>query len=332
MDINKAILHILDFGSNISVYSQRELEIDNSELKKLLFRYLRKVMNDSNQIAGEFYNNSDFARMIEEYNMGNSSFTDFSTDTAKRIYDEIFASDNMKSSDLLFVDFSNEGYEYIGILLLENKKAYSCRVVNDESGLRNDIVENTAILPAASQKINTYAVIDRNNMNIIYNDIIRTADSETVFIMPQKILGCKPGISAKGALETVTRIISEVAEENEEDAVAAVTMAKKLIVDNSDFSETFSPFEAADEIFEKTPALKVAYESKLKEARIPETINVEKKKVISSSRNQKIRTNTGIEITFPVDYYGDSNFIEFIDNPDGTMSIQLKNIEKITNK
>ena len=51
-----------------------------------------------------------------------------------------------------------------------------------------------------------------------------------------------------------------------------------------------------------------------------------------AGRSHKIKTDTGIEITFPSEYIENTDFIQFINNPDGTLSIELKNIGKIVNK
>ena len=51
-----------------------------------------------------------------------------------------------------------------------------------------------------------------------------------------------------------------------------------------------------------------------------------------AGRSHKIKTDTGIEITFPSEYIENTDFIRFINNPDGTLSIELKNIGKIVNK
>lgn len=48
--------------------------------------------------------------------------------------------------------------------------------------------------------------------------------------------------------------------------------------------------------------------------------------------NHKNKTDIGIEITFPVDYFKYNDYLEFINNPDGTISIQIKNISKLINK
>ena len=44
---------------------------------------------------------------------------------------------------------------------------------------------------------------------------------------------------------------------------------------------------------------------------------------------QKIKTDSGIEVKFPLEFANRRDKIEFINNPDGTVSILIKNVEKL---
>lgn len=68
------------------------------------------------------------------------------------------------------------------------------------------------------------------------------------------------------------------------------------------------------------------------EESIPERVRVDKKAAERITRNHKIRTDTGIEITFPSEYAHNPEFIEFASMPNGLISIELKNITQIENK
>ena len=48
--------------------------------------------------------------------------------------------------------------------------------------------------------------------------------------------------------------------------------------------------------------------------------------------NIRLVTDTGIEILFPSEYYKDDDNISIINNDDGTISVQINNISKLTNK
>ena len=43
------------------------------------------------------------------------------------------------------------------------------------------------------------------------------------------------------------------------------------------------------------------------------------------------KNDNGIELSIPIELYRDPDVVEFINNPDGTTSVMIKNIEKIKN-
>ena len=48
--------------------------------------------------------------------------------------------------------------------------------------------------------------------------------------------------------------------------------------------------------------------------------------------NQKLSLSNGIQLIVPNNVYEDAESVEFIQNPNGTYSILIKNIEDIQNK
>ena len=70
----------------------------------------------------------------------------------------------------------------------------------------------------------------------------------------------------------------------------------------------------------------------IQEAQLPDQVPVQQDFARRTGKTHKIKTDTGIEITFPSEYIDNSDYIQFINNPDGTLSIELKNIAKIVNK
>ena len=91
------------------------------------------------------------------------------------------------------------------------------------------------------------------------------------------------------------------------------------------------PHELAAEVFEDEP-LQERFVETAADENIPERVRVDKKAAERITRNHKIRTDTGIEITFPSEYAHNPEFIEFASMPNGLISIELKNITQIENK
>ena len=47
---------------------------------------------------------------------------------------------------------------------------------------------------------------------------------------------------------------------------------------------------------------------------------------------QKLKLSNGIEMIIPMDVYQDPNLLEFVNQPDGTISVMIKNVEDISTK
>ena len=69
------------------------------------------------------------------------------------------------------------------------------------------------------------------------------------------------------------------------------------------------------------------------EERVPEKIAVTNvPKYERKYSKQKFKLDNGIEITIPSEIYENKEMVEFINNPDGSVSVLIKNIESILNK
>ena len=93
-----------------------------------------------------------------------------------------------------------------------------------------------------------------------------------------------------------------------------------------------SPTDLCQQIFSDSEEMQDEFLSLVQEEQIPDEIKIEKSFAIKASKSHRIKTDTGIEVIFPAEYFENHEFIEFVNNPNGTISIQLKNIGKIVNK
>ena len=87
-----------------------------------------------------------------------------------------------------------------------------------------------------------------------------------------------------------------------------------------------------EEVFKANPVQQEAAKKELADADMMRPLPVNREFATKVGEHHKIKTDTGIEITFPSEYIENTDFIRFINNPDGTLSIELKNIGKIVNK
>jgi hypothetical protein len=205
-------------------------------------------------------------------------------------------------------------------------------VEKENNKIKNDIINNYSILPNLSQKLEECAFINICSSDIKFLDKKRSINGEDTFIIPDVLLESSSDISPKDTIKLVKAITHMVAENHGQNTVLAVSKAKNFIVENTEVSECLEPQKLGKEVFASSKVMQEEFIREVKNAGIPETVKIEKTYAVRTGKNHKIKTDTGIELSFPVDYFENKNYIEFINNPDGTISIELKNIGKITNR
>ena len=85
-------------------------------------------------------------------------------------------------------------------------------------------------------------------------------------------------------------------------------------------------------LWKTNPIQQEAAKKELAEQDMMRPLPVNREFATKVGEHHKIKTDTGIEISFPVEYMQNREFIEIKTNDDGTLRIELKNINKIVNK
>ncbi len=352
MNINHAILHVLDFTSCVNVYSREELDLASKNAKRYVTGHAKRALNNIDAKRGEFADDSMFAEELKAYFRRERDFIDLSAQIAEFVGDELGRMEKAESTDVLVIDFEDDfdptvrdmteteaddafeghGARYFAILLLESRQAYMHEVGSNEAGdVSVQIARHHAILPNPSQKVASFALIEAKSLAVTFCDKTRKIAGEERLLIPDGLLQCSVNASTKEVLTAVTRIVEEVAEEYGANAAVALSKAKAYVSEAADEEEELAPWEMAEEVFTDEP-LRKRFEEAVAQEELPERIPVEKKVAARVAKSHKIRTDTGIEVTFPAEYGENPDFIEFESTPDGLISIQLKNITRIENR
>lgn len=335
MVLQQAILHILDFHSGVCVYSRQELDLADDTVGNYVEKHVERVCGDAAQKRGTFSPESAFLRDVTAFYDGEIDFVEWSVRTADALYQAMSAVDGIAPMDVLMVRFTQEGEPRLALLCLANKEAYTHLVADGGGVARNEIIRHRAILPGPSQKAEAYAVIMGDSpasFQVGFVDKERKVDGQEMCVLPQRLLQCSSEPSVKEVMKAVSRITEQVAQDYGLDPVEAVTHAKHYMAQNAEAVQCFSPVELGRRVFDQEPTIQDAFLEQVEAAQLPPRVRMEQPTVVRAARNHKIRTDTGIEITFPAEYFKNHEFIEFINRPDGTISIELKNIGKITNQ
>ena len=330
--VNKAILHILDFNSNLTVFSAHELELGKSSVAEFLMKHIEKAYCDSGAKPAAFNPDSRFREQLTAYRDGELSFVDFSVEIATWMVEAIASSDKLISADLLVCDLTVNGEPVLALLKCNNRMGFTHQVTQAETGIRNEIINHYAILPNPSQKIDEYAFVGSGPAAIRVAEKKCCIDGREVFVLSEVVLDCAAKVSPKEAISRVTAIARKVAENHGENPAIAVSRAKTFILENTEVSAVLDPVELGQEVFAASPLMRQEYLQEVDQAGIAGTVKVDRNLAVKTGRTQKIKTDTGIEISIPIDYFQNKDYVEFINQPDGTLSIALKNIGKLLSK
>ena len=363
--INHAILHVFDFVSCVNVFSQEELDLSDKNVKSYVQRVAKHALGNIDNKRGEFEAESGFKNELCAYLNGESNFTDLSLMIAEFLGSELGRMEQPTSCDLLVVDFEDSprapklsaedlaelseeeaaaaqaeldaafagrSTRYFGLLLLESKPAFMHEVGKAEDGASvNRIERHHAILPSPSQKISSFALVDVRTMSVQFVDKAREIAGEERYLIPQGLLQCTMEASSKELIDTTMRLVEEVANKYGANAAIATAKAKAYVAENAEDSDEVPFDEFVEEVFEDEGPRRSFVEAAQKE-NLPEHAPVERAVAKRVTRNHKIRTDTGIEITFPAEYAQNPEFIEFTSTSNGLIRIELKNIGSIENK
>lgn len=334
MKVNHAILHILDFESAVNVMSQRELDLDTRAVRSFVTLHLRRARTSGDNKRGAFAENSAFAGELKGFFFGERDFIDLSQQIAEFVSGELAKAEKVESTDVFVADFEDDDdVRWFAVMLMNSRMAFMHEVAREGGEVRNDIARHYAILPSPSQKVASFALVRASTMDVYFQDKKRKIAGEDTLLIPDGLLQCETGVSGKEVIDAVTRVVEQVAEEHGANTAVALAKAKAAVAEAVEEDEELPPWDIVDEAFEDEPVMRDAIKASLKEERLPERVPVERAQVERAAvRNHKIRTDTGIEISFPAEMVDNPDYIEFVNEPNGLISISLRNIGSFENR
>lgn len=334
MKVNHAILHILDFESAVNVMSQRELDLDTRAVRSFVTSHLRRARTSGDNKRGAFAEDSAFAGELKSFFFGERDFIDLSQQIAEFVSGELAKAEKIESTDVFVADFEDDDdVRWFAVMLMNSRMAFMHEVAREGGEVRNDIARHYAILPSPSQKVASFALVRASTMDVYFQDKKRKIAGEDTFLIPDGLLQCETGVSGKEAIDAVTRVVEQVAEGHGANTAVALAKAKAAVAEAVEEDEELPPWDIVDEAFEDEPVMRDAIKASLQEEHLPERVPVERAQVERAAvRNHKIRTDTGIEISFPAEMVDNPDYIEFVNEPNGLISISLRNIGSFENR
>lgn len=278
---------------------------------------------------------SEIYRMLNSYS--DEDFVAVSKEIAGLLYDIMSGNIDIPPADLMVVRFREGEEEYLALLKMNYKAFYTHRTMaaGDGEGNSNEIIRHKSILPSESQRLTEAAVIRLNDLALQVIERKYEVNGEKTNYFSFLFLKCSAHMSHKSKLAIVSRAVESVQKEgfDETERFEKQMRAKSIIQEEIEEKGGFVVEELAEKIFEQEPELKVAFQDKMeKYDMVKEEIQPRSDNTVRKYQSQHLYTDTGIEIKIPMEQYKNPQSVEFITNPDGTISVLIKNIEHLEAK
>lgn len=294
--------------------------------------HIDKLFKDASAKTGQFHAESIFSQTSSNYLDEHITFSDFSAGICEDLDTCLTDAGETDIVDVVVCDFTIETERYLGVMLYGSRPAYTHQVVNDGTAVRNEIIRHYAILPNPVQKVNTFALVNAASGELRFADKKRSIGGEDVYILPQRILQCSTNTSTRETVKLVTEMAGQIAENYGYSSTEAVAKVKSYLAETAETDSKLETAALVKEVFSDSEVLQQELQKGLEEAKLPEQVPVDKNYALRMSKSMKIKTDTGIEIIVPAECLENNDYIEFVSNPDGKISISIKNIGKILNR
>ncbi len=326
--IKKAIVHILDSSIGMPALSDTELDF-GPEFADFLKEHIAKISSGDDGKKCKFYEEeSEVYRMLAQYS--DDFFVDVSKDMAGFLYSIMNSNIDIPPADLIVVRFRYRDEEYLGLLKMNYKSLYTHRTLaSQEGGNTNEIIRHKSILPPESQRLSEAAIIRLSDLAVEAVERKYEVNGEKINYFSYLFLKCSSQMSHKSKLSIVAKAVETVQKEGygESAQYEAQMKAKHMIQEELEEKGGFVVEEIAEKIFKEKPELKTAFQDKMeKYDMVKEEILPQSEATTRKYQKQHLFTDTGIEIKIPMEQYNNPGSVEFITNPDGTVSVWIKNI------
>jgi hypothetical protein len=146
-------------------------------------------------------------------------------------------------------------------------------------------------------------------------------------------LKCSCELSGNAKLKIIDKVTRDINKKYYDEDFEKAIKLKKAVSESFEETAAIKIDNIAGKVYENDISIRNEYVEEISKAGINEKeITIPDRLIEKKFKMHKIKTDNGIEIGFPLEFAGDRDKIDFINNPDGTISIIIKNVGKIVNR
>ena len=323
--IHQAILHVLDTTLDAPVLSGGGMEL-TAEKTAYLQNHIEKLLASDEIRQCRPLPDSAFRNELEH----NQDFIDLSCRIAGVLFDYMHAHTTIPGADLAVVDFTRDGAPWLGILKLNYKNGYTHYTETVEGAPVNSIIQQRACLPTQSGKVEEGALVNLTDYSMRLLEKKYDIDGHKEFYLSSVVFQYTQAEPEKKKLLAIQEAAAQAVKDAYEDEPHADAQVAMFIANQAaDNDNQVSVEQVRQQLAEEYPLAAVPFDDYveksevLEEAAAPVTVTPAR---IRRMESRSIRTANGIEVKIPTELLNSDSELEFLHDPDGSVSLLIKNV------
>ena len=323
--IHQAILHVLDTTLDAPVLSGGGMEL-TAEKTAYLQNHIEKLLASDEIRQCRPLPDSAFRNELEH----NQDFIDLSCRIAGVLFDYMHAHTTIPGADLAVVDFTRDGAPWMGILKLNYKNGYTHYTETVEGAPVNSIIQQRACLPTQSGKVEEGALVNLTDYSMRLLEKKYDIDGHKEFYLSSVVFQYTQAEPEKKKLQAIQEAAAQAVKDAYEDEPHADAQVAMLIANQAaDNDNKVTVEQVRRQLAEEYPLAAVPFDDYvekrevLEEAAAPVTVTPAR---IRRMESRSIRTANGIEVKIPTELLNSDSELEFLHDPDGSVSLLIKNV------
>ena len=331
--IEKTILHILDPSIGMPVLSEEEHPHDG-EINEFISLHIENILNDINTKRSSFIGQNNQAKNIcMDIVNDRDSFIENTKAFSTMMYNLIEANVSIPPCDLICSLFQGDDKKYLGFFIFNYKVSYIHYVEEMDNGRLNTVVKQATTLPNTNQKLDQFFIVNLDDFSILLKEKKYEINEEKDYYLSKYLLKSEDILSDKAKMDIVSKVSKKIVKDYYDDDIAKHAEIKSVMVESVEDTDSIDVEEVKKKVFKDNMDVQRIYDEEvIRKGLSDKTIEVNENLSKKISKTQKLVMDNGIEIKIPIEYLKGDEKIEFLNNPDGSISVLLKDIRDIKGK
>ena len=328
--IRKAILHILDTSHGNCILSHTLLN-PGPDLHDFIRNHIYKIISSDDTKNCSFNEEtSPIYSILESWEESeDTSFIETSQAIANKLYIAMGEGLDIPPADLLFVTFQAEGVIYLALLKMNYRESYTHEISMTPSP-ESKIIKSDALLPSSSSRIPEAVIINLSDFHIQLLEKRYEVNGEKIYYLSERFLICHTSIPPKKKLNILTKVINNISNKYDGADLKTKMDTKSALQKEYRDHQSFDIEEIGQKLFGKSPEKKSEFDEKMEQYDLQfDHFTVANENTVKKLEKQIMVTDSGIEISIPMETYNKLANFEVQTDVTGKSTIIIRNIDNL---